>query len=70
MLTINIVTTHPIDFTLLDKLRINKTSEVPNPKLGSILSRLVSKGYKDINVSSEVDEYSRLVIYYHCKKAI
>jgi len=64
------ITIHPIDFTLLDKLKINSTDKVTNTRVGSVLSRLVKAGYTDITTTITEDQYGSIVINTHCKKDI
>ena len=53
------ISTHPIDSDLLDTLKINTTSLVENRRVGSVLSRLAKKGYKQIHVSFDKDQYGQ-----------
>jgi len=69
MLTsINKITTHPIDTDLLDRLGINSSSKVTNPKVGGKILQLARAGYTEVQVSVGEDEYGRMEIKYHCKK--
>ena len=70
MKTINRVSVHPVDFHLLNTLKIPENSMVANTRLGSVLSRLIKRGYGDLHVTTIEDERGRLAINYHCKKEI
>jgi hypothetical protein len=66
--TLHKITCHPIDFKLLDKLNINSSDVVANPRVGSVIGRLVKAGYTNISTHTSEDQYGRTVINTHCKK--
>jgi hypothetical protein len=66
--SINRITTHPIDTDLLDRLGINSSSKVANPKVGGKILQLARAGYTKVKVFIGEDEYGRMEINYHCKK--
>jgi len=62
------VTIHPIDWELLDKLKIKENPTVENRRVGSVITSLAKKGYTNQNIYYWEDRDGGPELQIHCKK--